>query len=122
LAGALQKYRFDEAEQVLWAEIARLNQDVARVRPWDLLRNGKVHEVHAALGKWVEGIQRVALGLLPFLPESSRKVLNSVASDSIQAAQPLFPRLPVLRTESRGGSSVTESMEPPGAPFSHQIA
>jgi methionyl-tRNA synthetase len=102
LASALQKYRFDEAQQVLWAEIARLNQDVARVKPWDLLRNGRVHELHAALDQWVEGIQRVALGLLPFLPDSSRKVLDSVASDSIQASKPLFPRLPDLPAGSDG--------------------
>lgn len=93
VASALQKYRFDEAEQVLWAEIARLNQDVARVKPWDLLRNGQVHELHGALGEWVEGIQCVALGLRPFLPESSQKVLDSFATDSIQASQPLFPKL-----------------------------
>jgi len=100
LASALQKYRFDEAAQVPWAEIARLNQDVARVKPWDLLRSGRVHELHAALGHWIEGIRRVALGLLPFLPESSRKVLNSIAGVSIQASQPLFPRLSGLPPES----------------------
>jgi methionyl-tRNA synthetase len=95
----LQKYRFDEAAQALWAEIAGLNQDVARVKPWELLRNGRVHDLHAALGRWVEGIQRVALGLLPFLPESSQKVLDSVASGFIQASQPLFPRRPGLPAE-----------------------
>ena len=100
LASALQKYRFDEAAQVLWAEIARLNQDVARVKPWDLLRSGRVHELHAALGHWIEGIRRVVLGLLPFLPESSRKVLDSIAGVSIQASQPLFPRLSGLPPES----------------------
>jgi methionyl-tRNA synthetase len=99
---ALKKYRFDEAAQVLWAEIARLNQDVARVKPWDLLGSGKVHELHAALGQWVEGIQRVALALVPFLPESSQKVLDSVAGVSIQASQPLFPKLSGLPTESGG--------------------
>jgi methionyl-tRNA synthetase len=102
LASALQKYRFDEAAQVLWAEIARLNKDVAGVRPWNLFRSGRVHELHAALGQWVERIQHVALGLVPFLPESSQKVLDSVAGVSIQASQPLFPRLSRLPAESRG--------------------
>jgi methionyl-tRNA synthetase len=102
LANALHKYRFDEAEQLLWAEIARLNRDVAGVKPWDLLRNGRIDELHAALGKWVDGIQRVALGLLPFLPESSQKVLDSVASGSIQASKPLFPRRPGLPVEGLG--------------------
>jgi methionyl-tRNA synthetase len=102
LASALQKYRFDEAAQVLWAEIARLNQDVARVKPWDLLRSRRVHELHATLSQWVEGIQRVALGLVPFLPESSQKVLDSVAGVSIQASQPLFPRLSKLPVKSGG--------------------
>jgi methionyl-tRNA synthetase len=102
LASALQKYRFDEAEQALWAEIARLNQDVARVKPWDLLRNGRVHDIHSALSRWVEGIQRVAFGLLPFLPESSQKALDSVASKFIQTSQPLFPRRTGLPAESGG--------------------
>jgi methionyl-tRNA synthetase len=102
LASSLQKYRFDEAEQALWAEIAALNQDVARVKPWDLLRDGKVHDLHAALDRWVEGIHRVALGLLPFLPESSQKVLDSVASGFIQASQPLFPRRPGPPAEGEG--------------------
>jgi methionyl-tRNA synthetase len=93
LAGALEEYRLDEAVEVLWAEIARLNQDVTRVKPWDLLRSERVHELHAALGQWVEGIQCLALGLVPFLPESSQKVFDSVAGVSIQASQPLFPRL-----------------------------
>jgi methionyl-tRNA synthetase len=93
LDNAVQKYRFDEAVQALWAEIARLNQEVARVKPWVLLRTGRVHELHAALGQWVEAIQLVALGLAPFLPESSRKVLDSVEGVSIQASLPLFPRL-----------------------------
>jgi methionyl-tRNA synthetase len=102
LAGALQKYRFDEAAQVLWAEIARLNQDVSRVKPWDLLRSRRLHELHAALGQWVDGIQRVALGLAPFLPDSSRKVLDSFAGSSIQASRPLFPRLSGLPAKGGG--------------------
>jgi methionyl-tRNA synthetase len=102
LASTLEKYRFDEAAQVPWAEITRLNQDVARVKPWDLLRSRRVHELHAALGQWVEGIQRVALGLVPFLPDSSQKLLDSVAGVCIQASQPLFPTLSGLPAESGG--------------------
>ena len=91
--GLLQEYQLDEAAQQIWNEIARLNQEVARGKPWEILKSGKIMELHEVLGRWIDGIHRVAIDLRPFLPETSQKMIDALNTRPIQAAKPLFPRM-----------------------------
>lgn len=89
----LREYRLDKAAKRIWNEIASLNHEVAEGKPWDILKSGKITELHELLGRWLDGIHQVAIGLRPFLPETSQKVIDALNTRPIQAAKPLFPRI-----------------------------
>jgi methionyl-tRNA synthetase len=110
----LQEYRLDQAAQHIWNEIARLNQEVARGKPWEILKSGKTTELHEVLGRWIDGIHRVAIDLRPFLPETSQKMIDALNTRPIQAAKPMFPRIelemPASRQRPNGGHVVLENI------------
>jgi len=93
VGGLLQEYRLDEAAKRIWNEIARLNQEVAHGKPWEILKSGKITELNEVLGGWIDGIHRVAIDLRPFLPETSQKIIDALNTRPIEAAKPLFPRI-----------------------------
>jgi methionyl-tRNA synthetase len=93
VCGLLQEYRLDEAAQRIWSEIARINQEVAHGKPWEILKSGKITELNEVLGRWIDGIHRVAIDLRPFLPETSQKMIDALNTRPIEAAKPLFPRI-----------------------------
>ena len=92
IAELLREYRLDEAAHRIWREIASLNQEVTRRRPWEMLKSKRIAELHEVLGRWLEGIHRIAIDLGPFLPETGQKVIDALKRP-IQAAKPLFPRV-----------------------------
>jgi methionyl-tRNA synthetase len=93
VAELLRGYRLDEAAHWIWDEVASLNQEVAQKKPWELLKSGRIRELHELLGRWLAGIHQVAIDLGPFLPETGQKVIDRVNTRTIQAAKPLFPRI-----------------------------
>ena len=86
-------YEFDKALQALWSVIARVNADIQRVRPWELLRAKTSTELHEHLSRWLTDLARIGHWLEPFLPHASAHVRALLSEQPIRACAPPFPRV-----------------------------
>ena len=82
-------FRFDEALKEIWSWISELDQIIEKDQPWKLSdeKLGKVLE------GYVEKINKIAIALRPFLPETAEKILEQFNGPKIKSGAPLFPRI-----------------------------
>jgi len=92
-ADALDQYQFSRALELIWERVAALNRDLEQHRPWDLLRDGDRPQVSQLLDGWVDQLRAIGKGLEPLLPETSRKIADSLSRERISPGEALFPRL-----------------------------
>ncbi len=89
---AIRNYEFDKALEILWQAITRLNRDIDRARPWELLKKPDNASLKARLSAWLCDIRQVGYWLAPFLPETSKKILE-ILKEPVKPCEALFPRL-----------------------------
>jgi methionyl-tRNA synthetase len=89
---ALNNYAFDKALETLWQNIAELNQDIDRLKPWDLLRKKDKSAINKALSEWLSKLKNIAYWASPFIPETSGKILHILTLNPISSSGPLFPK------------------------------
>lgn len=87
-----EDYRFHEALAKIWEWVADANKRVDETKLWEL---GKTDlEKFTSVSKEVLlMLEIIAKHLLPFIPESAQKILDSVSAEKITKAEPLFPRV-----------------------------
>lgn len=90
---AIRNYEFDKALETLWQIIARLNQDIDRTRPWELLKTPNSTSLKARLSAWLRDIRQLGYWLTPFLPETGKKILEILSEEPIKPCEALFPRI-----------------------------
>ncbi|HEX3099756.1 MAG TPA: methionine--tRNA ligase [Patescibacteria group bacterium] len=92
IAPLISGYKFHEALAEIWKEVSRANKIVDETKLWEL---GKTDlDEFARVSKEVLVIiETAARQLLPFIPESAQKILDSVTAEKIVKAEPLFPRI-----------------------------
>ncbi len=88
VAEKMKEYRFNEAMDLIWAEIASLDKKTSDTEPWKLEET----QLKEFLTEAVTTIRTIAVALQPFLPETADKILQQY-SGQIKAGQPLFPRI-----------------------------
>jgi len=97
VAKILDEYKFNEALEVIWKKVRKLDKLVDEERPWELLEEQKAkskkQKLEEILSHLVEGIREVAVLLEPFLPGTSQKIQKQFAGPEIRASEPLFPRI-----------------------------
>ena len=91
-ADAVADYAFGRALESLWATVGRLNRDIDAHRPWDWLKQGKKDKLNAHLNLWLQDLYGVGYWLEPFLPVTSRRILDLLIREEISAFNSLFPR------------------------------
>jgi len=80
---ALKEFKFNEALMVVWQLISFCDKYIERERPWEGEKRKVINDLLLALNE--------IAGLLgPFLPETSKKILEQLKS---LKSQPLFPRI-----------------------------
>lgn len=106
----LSRYQFHEALAATWQLASRLDSYLNEKEPWKLLglvdkEEGVIDAVGHILSTSVLGLANVALMLVPFLPETSKKILHALELDSLKKEgwlgrkielkkiEQLFPRL-----------------------------
>jgi len=89
---AIRNYEFDKALEILWRIITRLNRDIDRTRPWELLKEPNDTSLKARLSAWLRDIRQVGYWLAPFLPETSKTILE-ILEEPVKPCEVLFPRL-----------------------------
>lgn len=84
----LTAYRFNEALSEIWSQIAEADKYVNEKEPWKLEGNA----LREVIGELVPKIRTIAYNLQPFMPETSKKILEQY-SGKITSSAPLFPRI-----------------------------
>ena len=84
----LENFRFDHALAAIWSEISRLDKKINEDKPWEL--EGEI--LRKVIAPIASEIREIGFNLSPFLPETSKKILD-LYSGKITPAKPLFPRI-----------------------------
>ena len=88
----IEQYQFHKALETIWQEVARANKIVDETKLWELGKTD-INEFARVSKEVLTIIEAVANQLLPFIPESAQKILDSVTAEKIVKAEPLFPRV-----------------------------
>lgn len=92
---SLEKFNFDKALGYIWRSdvkwgIKWIDKDINETQPWQIkdkkLLNLKLH-------LYVENILDIAYNLIPFLPETAKRIQKQFAGPKIKSEKPLFPRI-----------------------------
>lgn len=84
----LEEYKFNDALNFIWSQIAEADKKINETRPWEL--SGQ--QAKTVLDDLVKKIRQIAYNLQPFLPETAEKILRQFSGE-IKSQPPLFPRL-----------------------------
>jgi methionyl-tRNA synthetase len=85
----LKKYQFNDTLAFIWGKISQADKYVDSRHPWNL----KGEELEKVLDYLVKEVQKIALLIEPFLPETAEKIQKQFKGPKIKAGEPLFPRL-----------------------------
>ena len=106
--GLLDRAEISQALEAIWSRVRRLNRYVEETKPWELAKQeSQAAELDLVLYSLAEGIRVLALVLLPYMPESSGRVLEALSEgnreldafgahgggQSVRRIPPLFPKL-----------------------------
>jgi methionyl-tRNA synthetase len=104
----LDRAELTQALEAIWARVRRLNRYVEESRPWDLAKDeSQADRLDQVLYNLAEGLRVVALLLVPYMPETSGRLLEALAEggreldafgargggQAIERIEPLFPKL-----------------------------
>lgn len=89
IKNALEKFQLDEAVKEIWRWISKADRRIEATQPWKL--SGK--ELEDVLIPLAYEIQKIAVALQPFMPETAQRILKQFGSDTIKPELPLFPRI-----------------------------
>ncbi|KKP79820.1 MAG: Methionine-tRNA ligase [Candidatus Levybacteria bacterium GW2011_GWB1_35_5] len=93
---ALEEYRFNDALNLIFQKISRLDKYINEEKPWELLKistNHKGRELSAILAHSVDQIVEIAILLSPFMPATSEIIKKQFSQVEIKSQDPLFPRI-----------------------------
>ena len=84
----LKNFRFDQAILSLWDEISALDRRINEEKPWEL----EGQKLKKSITPIAQEIREIAFNLRPFLPETSKIILDQFTG-KIRQSEPLFPRI-----------------------------
>jgi methionyl-tRNA synthetase len=92
---AMEKLAFSEALTFIWKLISQANIYIEKQAPWSLARKGENEQLALVLSTLVKVLKLVADQIVPFMPETSSKILAQLNLDGekIAKGEPLFPRI-----------------------------
>ena len=85
----IELFEFNIALEDIWKNIKLLDIQVNKDAPWRL----EPDMANPLLSTYVTSIQKIAVSLLPFMPQTATKILEQFSGPKISVAPSLFPRL-----------------------------
>ena len=76
----MRKLEINKALEVIWIFITTLNQFIDKMQPWNTVKTDK-NETAKTLSIIIESIRLIGIILQPFVPDSSKKILDMLNID-----------------------------------------
>lgn len=89
---ALNEFRFPDAVAFVWEQVGELDKYINDQKPWELAKTD-IDKLKSVLAHCVDRIQEIAILLEPFMPETSKTILEQFKASKIISQKPLFPRI-----------------------------
>ncbi|PIP19277.1 MAG: methionine--tRNA ligase [Candidatus Omnitrophica bacterium CG08_land_8_20_14_0_20_41_16] len=86
-------FDFSLALEKIWELINMANKYVEETKPWNLAKENRIEELKSFIRLLVEVIRKVAGEIYPFMPETSKSIIQQIGEDKIKKGKPLFPRI-----------------------------
>jgi methionyl-tRNA synthetase len=93
-----RSFDFSLSLEKIWELIGLANKYVEETKPWNLAKENKTKELEEFIRLLVEVIRAVAKELYPFMPATSKSILDQIGEDKIKKGNPLFPRIEIKKT------------------------
>lgn len=78
-------YNFSGAVEEINKLVSNLDELISNEKPWEKVRNGE--DISLLLAELSLGLRDVAIALLPIIPESAKKILNSLSIDDVSLVE-----------------------------------
>lgn len=85
----LENYQFDEALKFIFSDVTKLNKFIDEKTPWKLQGN----ELSLFLKQAIEQLLCISYNLMPFLPETGKKIQSLFTHEIKVPISPLFNRI-----------------------------
>ncbi|MDD3118357.1 MAG: class I tRNA ligase family protein, partial [Victivallales bacterium] len=92
-ADNVERFRFNVALDRIRDEVAVINQEIDRAKPWKLLKNEATVPLHQLLFGWYDRLGQIAEQLAPFLPDCAARIEDQLCHSAETPTTQLFPRL-----------------------------
>jgi len=89
----MEALAFDQALKEIWQAIVWANVYIDQSEPWKLAKEGKQKALDKILSELVALLCDLAKAIEPFMPETSKKILDSLTCEKITKGEPLFKRI-----------------------------
>jgi len=93
---ALAVCRFDRAIEAVWLQVRAVNQYIEETKPWAIAKEGDAEHLQSVLAESVNSLLEIADLLVPFMPDTARKIAHvfesGVVRDLPDGARSLFPK------------------------------
>ena len=86
-------FQFNLCLQLTQQCVRSINQEIESVRPWDLLKQQQIRELHGHLSRWIARFRTIGLSLQAFLPKTAEKIISRFSSDRVSRGDYLFPKV-----------------------------
>jgi methionyl-tRNA synthetase len=90
--GLIENFKFHDALAKIWQWVAWANKTVDEKKLWDLAKTD-LEEFKKVSAGLLGALEIIAKELKPFLPETSKKILDHLNKEKITKADPLFPKV-----------------------------
>lgn len=84
----MEKFEFDKAIENIWNNIRTADKIISDKELWKETEK-KLDDLNSV----IDNILSIAYDLLPFLPETAKKILDQFSSEEIKSTLPLFPKI-----------------------------
>jgi len=86
---AIEEIKFNEALEAVWQLISFCDEQIEKTKPWELIKNDQ-NKAKKILSNLLVSIKEIANLIEPFMPETSKKILEQIKKNKSAI---LFPRL-----------------------------
>lgn len=92
---AMEELAFSDALAAVWEMISQANVYIEKQAPWALAKKGENDQLALVLTTLVTALKVAAEQLLPFMPETSQRIMAqlNLGGDKVAKGAPLFPRI-----------------------------